>query len=71
MISSYHRSYHSIPRDPPGSSSTDAESFCYGADFGDEHLRLFPGAEVATSHRLTPVDNRWKPSFGPSAVGAW
>jgi hypothetical protein len=67
MISSYHR----IPRDTLGPSPTDSESFCYGANFGDEHVRLFPGAEVAASRWLPPMDDRWKPGFGPSPVGAW
>src|SRR4029453_11700181 len=67
MISSYHR----MPRDRRGPSFSDSESFCYGANFGDEHVRLFPGTEVAASRGLPPVDDRWKPGCGPSAVGAW
>src|SRR4029453_2972948 len=67
MISSYHR----MPRDTLGPSATDTESFCYGANFRDERVRLFPGAEVAASRGLPPVNDRREPRFGPSAVGAW
>jgi hypothetical protein len=67
MISSYHR----MPRDTLGPLAIDSESFCHRANLGDEQLRLFPGAEVAASLRLAPVDDRWEPRFGPSPEGAW
>src|SRR5687767_661115 len=67
MISSYHR----VPRDTQGPSSTASESFCYRAHLGEEQLRLFPGAEVAASGWLAPVNDRWEPGFGPSPVGVW
>src|SRR5688572_27743413 len=62
----------SVEHAPRGSySSFDCEGTGYGANFGDEQLRLFPGSEVAASLRLAPVDDRWEPRFGPLAEGLW